>query len=284
MRIDSHQHFWRLSRGDYGWLNGENFPKIARDFLPDDLAPLLKGATIDKTILVQAAPSEAETGFLLEVAHATPFVAGVVGWSDFDALDTADRIASLAANPTLVGLRPMIQDIAETDWMLRTELAPALNAMQRLDLRFDALVKPPHLPALAEFLHRYPDLAVVIDHGAKPDIAGRELEHWAMLMRHIAKNSNARCKLSGLAFQAGPDWSAHGLKLYVDVLLECFGPSRLMWGSDWPVLNEVGDYESWLAACETLTEQLTASEREEVFGGTAADFYGIGKRRRGALA
>jgi len=275
MRIDSHQHFWQLSRGDYGWLNVENFPKITRDFLPGDLAPLLKRAAIDKTILVQAAPSEAETAFLLELARATPFVAGVVGWVDFDAPDAADRIASLAANPTLVGLRPMIQDIADTEWMLRPELASALAAMQRHDLRFDALVKPPHLPALVEFLHCHPDLAVVIDHGAKPDIAGLELEHWAMLMRCIAKNSNARCKLSGLAFEAGPGWNAQALKRYVDVLLDCFGPSRLMWGSDWPVLDEVGDYEGWLAACETLTEHLTAGEREEIFGGTAATFYRI---------
>jgi len=282
MRIDSHQHFWRLSRGDYGWLNAASFPKITRDFLPDDLALSLKRAAIDKTILVQAAPSEAETAFLLELAHATPFIAGVVGWIDFDEQDVADRIASLAANSALFGLRPMIQDIADTEWMLRPELAPALEAMQRHDLRFDALVKPPHLAALAEFLHRYPDLAVVIDHGAKPDIAGLELEHWAMLMRHIAKNSSAKCKLSGLAFEAGPGWNAQGLKLYVDVLLECFGASRLMWGSDWPVLNEVGDYESWLTACETLTEHLTAGEREEIFGGTAATFYGIGRRRRGA--
>ena len=282
MRIDAHQHFWRLSRGDYGWLNAAGFPKITRDFLPDDLAPSLKRAAIDKTILVQAAPTEEETVFLLQLAQATPFVAGVVGWVDFERHDAAERIASLAANSALVGLRPMIQDIAETEWMLRPELAPALEAMQRHALRFDALVKPPHLPALAEFLDRYPDLPVVIDHGAKPDIASLELEHWAMLMRHIAKNSNARCKLSGLAFEAGPGWNAQGLKLYVDVLLECFGPSRLMWGSDWPVLNEVGDYESWLAACETLTEHLAPSEREELFGGTAASFYGIGARVRGA--
>jgi L-fuconolactonase len=282
MRIDAHQHFWRLSRGDYGWLTAASFPKIARDFLPEDLTPSLKRAAIDKTILVQAAPSEAETAFLLELAHATPFVAGVVGWVDFDAPDAADRIASLATNSALVGLRPMIQDITDTEWMLRRELAPALQAMQRHDLRFDALVKPPHLPALVEFPDRYSDLAVVIDHGAKPDIAGLELEHWAMLMRHIAKNSSATCKLSGLAFEAGPGWNAQSLKPYVDVLLECFGPPRLMWGSDWPVLNEVGDYESWLAACETLTEHLTPTEREQIFGGTAARFYGIGRRRRGA--
>jgi L-fuconolactonase len=275
MRIDAHQHFWKLSRGDYGWLNAKDFPKIARDFLPVDLAPLLAEANIERTILVQAAPSEAETAFLLELAHQTPFVAGVVGWVDFDAADAPDHIAALAADSALVGLRPMIQDIGDVEWMLRAELAAAFDAMQRYRLRFDALVKPQHLPALVEFLERHDELAVVIDHGAKPDVAGHDLDHWAMFMRQIARNSHALCKLSGLAFEAGPGWSAQRLKPYVDVLLECFGPSRLMWGSDWPVLNEVGDYASWLSACETLTKRLTAEEREQIFGTTAATFYGI---------
>jgi L-fuconolactonase len=275
MRIDAHQHFWKLSRGDYGWLNAKDFPKIARDFLPLDLAPLLAEANIERTILVQAAPSEAETAFLLELAHQTPFVAGVVGWVDFDAADAPDHIAALAADSALVGLRPMIQDIPDVEWMLRAELAAALDAMRRHRLRFDALVKPQHLPVLVEFLERHDELAVVIDHGAKPDISGLGLDQWAMLMRRIARNSHALCKLSGLAFEAGPGWRAQGLKPYVDVLLECFGPSRLMWGSDWPVLNEVGDYASWLSACATLTSELTAEEREQIFGTTAATFYGI---------
>ena len=275
MRIDAHQHFWKLSRGDYGWLNAKDFPKIARDFLPADLTPLLAEANIERTILVQAAPSEAETAFLLELAHQTPFVAGVVGWVDFDAADAPDHIAALAADTALVGLMPMIQDIGDVEWMLRAELAAALDAMQRHRLRFDALVKPQHLAALVEFLERHDELAVVIDHGAKPDISGLGLDQWAMFMRRIARNSHALCKLSGLAFEAGPGWSAQGLKPYVDVLLECFRPSRLMWGSDWPVLNEVGDYASWHSACETLTKHLTAEEREQIFGTTAATFYGI---------
>ena len=220
MRIDAHQHFWRMDRGDYGWLTPKDHPKIARDFSPAELAPLLAAGRIDKTVLVQAAPTEAETQFLLELAAATPFVAGVVGWVDFEAPDAAARIARLSANSRLVGLRPMIQDIADVEWMLRPELAPALDAMQRGDLCFDALVKPRHLPALAEFLDRYPDLAVVIDHGAKPDIAGSGLDMWATYIRHIAKSSKAFCKLSGLASEAGPGWSAATLKPYVDVLLE----------------------------------------------------------------
>lgn len=275
MRIDAHQHFWRMDRGDYGWLTPKDHPRIARDYSPADLKPLLEAAKIDKTVLVQAAPTEAETQFLLDLAAATPFVGGVVGWVDFEASDAASRIARLAANPKLLGLRPMVQDIADDEWLLRSNLAQAFDAMQRAKLRFDALVNPRHLPALAEFLERYPDLPVVIDHGAKPDIAHAGLDMWATYMRHIAKNTKVFCKLSGLASEAGPGWSAATLKLYVDVLLESFGPRRLMWGSDWPVLNEAGDYASWLAACEALTKHLSPSGREAIFGGTAAQFYGL---------
>lgn len=275
MRVDSHQHFWQIARGDYGWLTAADHPKIARDYLPHDLAPLLAAGKIDRTILVQAAPTEAETGFLLELANTTPFVAGVVGWIDFDAAGATEKIARLANHPKLVGLRPMIQDIPDSEWMLRTQLAPALAAMQANELCFDALVTPRHLPALAAFLERYEGLSVVIDHGAKPDIAGAGLDVWSTSIRRIARTSRALCKLSGLATEAGPDWNAQILKPYVDVLLESFGPARLMWGSDWPVLNEVGDYGGWLGAAETLIQQLSSTEREQIFGTTAATFYGI---------
>ncbi|MEI9988744.1 MAG: amidohydrolase family protein [Rhizomicrobium sp.] len=272
MRIDAHQHFWRLDRGDYGWLTAKDHPRIARDFLPADLAPLLSAAKIDKTILVQAAPSETETHYLLELARAAPFVAAVVGWIDFEAADAPTRIARLCANPKLMGLRPMLQDIADEEWILNPAFARVFDAMQRGKLRFDALVTPRHLPALAELIDRYPDLAVVIDHGARPDIAKGELEVWKPYIRHIAAETNAYCKLSGLASEAGPGWTAETLKPYVDVLLDSFGPERLMWGSDWPMLNETGDYASWLGACIALT---AAPDREAIFGGTAAKFYGV---------
>ena len=275
MRVDSHQHFWQIARGDYGWLNAADHPKIARDYLPRDLAPLLAAGNVDCTILVQAAPTEAETDFLLELANGSPFVGGVVGWIDFDAAGAADKVARLASNAKIVGLRPMIQDIADAQWMLRAQLAPALAAMQKNELCFDALVTARHLPALVEFLERNEELDVVIDHGAKPDIANDGLLVWSTLMRRIARTSNAVCKLSGLPTEAGPDWNAETLKPYIGVLLESFGPSRLMWGSDWPVLNEVGDYLGWLNAAETLTKHLSSSEQEQIFGGTAASFYGI---------
>ena len=275
MRIDAHQHFWKVARGDYGWLTVAEHPKIARDFLPADLSPLLALAGIDKTILVQAAPAVAETEFLLEIAAATPFVAGVVGWVAFDAPDAASQIARLAAHGKLVGLRPLLQDMPDEEWVLRPALAPAFDAMLRGDLCFDALVKPLHLPALTEFLERHENLPVVIDHGAKPDIAGHGLDLWATYVRHIGRNSHALCKLSGLVSEAGPGWSAETIRPYVDVLVDSFGPSRLMWGSDWPVLNEVCDYAGWLDLAETLTGQLTSSERDAIFGGNAASFYGL---------
>jgi L-fuconolactonase len=275
MRVDAHQHFWKVSRGDYGWLTPEAFPILYRDYLPQDLAPDLATAAIDRTILVQGAQTIAETEFLLDVAAATPFVAGVVGWTDLAAPDAPEQIERLAAPGRLVGLRPMLQDLADDAWILHADLAPAIRAMQRLGLRFDALVHPRHLPNLRRFIERFPALPVVIDHGAKPDIARGEIDVWARDMRTIAASGPVVCKLSGLATEAGPDWTAATLQPYVEVLLEVFGPDRLMWGSDWPVLNVAGSYAGWLEAAGSLTAHLSADERDAVFGGTAVRFYGI---------
>ena len=276
MRIDAHQHFWRPSRGDYGWLTQQAHPAICRKFLPQDLAPLLADAGIERTVLVQAAPTVAETEYLLGLAAETTFVAGVVGWADFEAVDAPKQIEGLAANPKLLGLRPMLQDLDDDAWILRPAIAPALDAMQAAGLRLDALVAPRHLPHLARFLAVRPDLKVVIDHGAKPDIAGDALDGWAAQMRAIATDTGAWCKLSGLVTEAGGQWTEESLKPYVDALLGSFGPSRLMWGSDWPVVNEAGGYAAWHSAAAALTEDFSQDERDQVFGGAAQAFYGIG--------
>jgi L-fuconolactonase len=275
MQIDAHQHFWRVGRGDYGWLTPDAHPAICRDFGPDDLAPLLAGAGVTRTVLVQAAPTERETEFLLAIAHATPFVAGVVGWADFEAPDAADRIHAMAADKALLGLRPMLQDLDDDAWIARPDLAPALDAMTGAGLRFDALVTPRHLPHLARFLASRPDLKVVIDHGAKPNIAASALTGWADAIRAVASDTGAVCKLSGLVTEAGDGWSGERLKPYVDVLLGAFGPARLMWGSDWPVVNEAGGYMAWRATAEALTAHLSDADRALIFGGTAAAFYGV---------
>lgn len=275
MRVDAHQHFWKIDRGDYGWLDPAQVPHLCRDFMPDDLAPLLAKARIDRTVLVQAAESVAETEFLLALAEATPFVGAVVGWVDFTSPEAPDEIARLAQNPKLAGLRPMLQDLADADWILREEVQPAIRAVLENGLRLDALIKPRQLPAIRRLLDRYPELQVVIDHGAKPQIAAGVIEPWAGHMRAVARDSRAFCKLSGLATEAAPGWGVETLRPYVDVLLEAFGPSRLMVGSDWPVLTGNGDYVGWLAAAETLTAGLTRTDQALVFGGTATRFYGL---------
>jgi len=274
MRVDSHQHFWLLARGDYGWLTSE-VAAIHRDHTPTDLEPLLRAARIGRTVLVQAAPTAAETDFLLRLAETTPFVAGVVGWVDFEADDAAHRVAALAARPKLVGLRPMIQDLADDRWMLGAAIRPAVAAMADEGLTFDALVKPRHIPILGEFAARYPALDIVIDHAAKPDIATGGFDDWARDIRDLAAETRLVCKLSGLVTEAAPGWSAQTLRPYVDVLVEAFGADRLMWGSDWPVLNLNGDYAAWMAVAEQLLAGLSETEREAVFGGTASVFYGL---------
>jgi L-fuconolactonase len=276
MRIDAHQHFWRPSRGDYGWLTREAHPAICRELLPQDLAPLLEDAGIEATVLVQAAPTVAETEYLLSLAAETTFVAGVVGWADFESADAARQIETMASNSTLIGLRPMLQDLDDDGWILRPAITPALDAMQTVGLRLDALVTPRHLPHLARFLSARPDFKVVIDHGAKPAIASGEIDAWATQMRDIAGAAGAYCKLSGLVTEAAPHWREEDLRPYVDVLLESFGPSRLMWGSDWPVVNEAGGYAAWRSAAEALTVGSDHAERDMIFGGAAQAFYGIG--------
>ena len=274
MRVDAHQHFWRIARGDYGWLTPE-LPNLYRDYLPEELAPLLAKGGIDRTVLVQAAESVAETEFMLGLAETTPLIGGVVGWVNFASAQAPAEIERLARNPWLKGMRPMLQDLADADWILRDDVQPAIRATSANGLRFDALIKPPQLPAIRRLLDRYPDLPVVIDHGAKPRIIDGEIDDWAGHMRAIARDSRALCKLSGLATEAAPGWTVETLRPYVDVLLDAFGPSRLMFGSDWPVLTENGDYLGWLAAAEALTARLSDADKARVFGATAAAFYGI---------
>jgi len=274
MRIDSHHHFWRLARGGYDWLTPD-LGAIVRDFEPADLSPLLAANGISETIVVQASASEAETGFLLDIARHTDFVAGVVGWVDLAASDAPERIAVLAANGYLKGLRPMLQDIADDDFILSDAVAPALAAMMDHGLRLDALVQPRHLPILVTLRQRWPQLPMVIDHAAKPDLSRAGHSAWARDLAAVATDGVTCCKLSGLVTEAGPGWSLDTLAPFVETLLDLFGPQRLMWGSDWPVLTLAADYAQWLAACETLLERQSEAVRAAIFGDTARRFYGL---------
>jgi L-fuconolactonase len=272
MRIDAHHHLWTLVRGDYGWLTPELAP-IYRDFSLADLTPHLSAAAIDGTILVQAAPTEGETAFLLDIADNADVVRGVVGWTDFDAADGEVRIDALAERKLLVGLRPMVQDIPDDDWLLRPELAILLAAMARHDLIFDALVLPRHLPRLLHVVDSHPDLQFVLDHCAKPRLSTGEIATWRRDIALLAERPNIVCKLSGLSTEAAPNWQIVDLRPAVDHVLGCFGPQRLLWGSDWPVVNLAGGYERWFAATQILLANLSADEKEAIFGGNAARTY-----------
>jgi L-fuconolactonase len=271
--VDSHQHFWRLDRGDYGWLTPA-LTSIYRDYLPGDLAPQLARAGVGSTIAVQAAPTVAETRFLLQLAREHSFIAGVVGWVDFESPAAVDAVGELASDVNLVGLRPMIQDIPDPEWMLRQEFDPVFEAMIDHGLVFDALVKPQHLPALRELSARYPELRMVLDHAAKPPLATGNIVAWKRDIAALAEASDIVCKISGLVTEAGKA-DAPTFVECVDHLLEIFGPRRLMWGSDWPVCELVCSYERWQSVSSILINRLSFAEREQIHSAVARKTYGI---------
>ena len=305
MRIDAHQHFWRLADRVGAWPPPE-LAAIHRDFAPQDLLPLLQAAGVGGTVLVQSLPTAADTAFLLDLADRHAFVRGVVGWADLKAPDAAAQIGALARHPRLVGLRPMLQDLPD-DWLDDPALDRAVAAMQMHGLCFDALVRPPQLPALWRFARRHLDLPIVIDHAAKPAIVEARLQPWGDDMARLAMLPQVHCKLSGLLTEAGSGpplgndspsadeyigrspagiraglgaarrsaWSA--LQPYVHEVLRCFGVRRVLWGSDWPVLNLAGDDGAWLALCQVLLDRfdppVDTTARAALFGGNAQRFY-----------
>ncbi len=275
-RIDAHQHFWSLARGDYTWLNAEANPALGpihRDFQPADLRPLLKARGVGGTVLVQAAATVAETDYMLALADKNDFIRGVVGWVDLIAPDAVATIERLARHSAFKSVRPMLQDLPDPAWISTAPIGPAVQALVRLGLRFDALVKTPHLPHLLAFAQRHPALPIVIDHAAKPDMAHHEFSTWRALMAPLAALPQVHCKLSGLVTEIGPQWRIDTLRPYVDAVLELFGPQRVMWGSDWPVLNLAADYSRWAEATDALLQNRTAEQRDAVLGGNAIRFY-----------
>lgn len=271
--VDAHHHVWSLVRGDYAWLTPQLAP-IYRDFDLRDYAAVAPTGTI--SVLVQAAPTVAETRFLLDAARSSAGRArAVVGWVDLEADDAIDALSALCADPLLKSVRPMLQNIEDARWILRPSVARALAALPALGLRFDALVKPPQLPALVQMLEGNPDLRMVIDHGGKPQIAAGRWEPWAGLMRAAAAHPHVHCKLSGLVTEAAPDWTLDTLRPYVDQLFDCFGAGRMLWGSDWPVVELNGGFARWRAATDGLLSGLDSASRNAVLGGNARRFYGL---------
>jgi L-fuconolactonase len=272
--IDAHHHFWQVARGDYHWMSPAE-PVLYRDYGPDDLAPLLRKAGVDRTVLVQAAQTEAETAFLLALAERTDFVAGVVGWLDFEAADFEAKLDRLARRPKFVGLRPMLQDLDDDAYILRPAVLKNLAALAERGIALDILTFPRHLGPLAKALEQVPGLRGVVDHISKPAIVGNGFAAWADAFRHIAGFPAIFCKVSGMVTEADHDaWRPADLKPYVEHALTSFGAERLIFGSDWPVCLLAASYAEVLNALRSILDpQLSADEQAAVYGGNAVKFY-----------
>jgi len=248
---------------------------LARVYGPRDLEPHLLATAIDQTVLVQAAATVEETEYMLGIADASPRIAGVVGWIDFENQEHAYHLRRLAKHPKFLGVRPMIQDIPDTDWMLREDIQWAYELIIECDLTFDALGFPQHLANFLTLFTRYSDMRFVIDHCMKPQIRNHSEDsftHWADGMSRLADQTTAYCKYSGLVTESD-GWSLERMRPYVEHLLKVFGSDRLMWGSDWPVCRLEASYDAWHSAARALTADLSKAAQDRIFGGTAKEFY-----------
>jgi L-fuconolactonase len=276
MRVDSHQHYWKVGRGDYHWMS-PSMPALYRDFLPNDLLPMLREQRIDKTIVVQAAHTLAETEFLLALAANEDSIAGVVGWLELDSVSFPEQFDTYRKRSKFAGIRPMLQDIAEDDWILRPRVLESLQVIAESHFPIDLLVYSRHLPHILKMLEVVPTLRAVVDHLAKPDIHAGIMDPWKSLLRELAQHQNLHCKLSGMITEANiKNWKANDFRPYVDHALECFGVDRLMYGSDWPVCLLAGSYAQTV---NLVQELLGVSESDpgsiKIFGTTAIRFYGL---------
>ena len=275
MRIDSHQHFWTYSAAAYPWI-GQGMERLARDYLPPDLAPLLAAEAIDGSVAVQARQSVEESRWLLHLASTHPLVKGVVGWVDLRSDQVGDDLEALAADPKFVGVRHVVQDEPDPRFVLGEVFLRGLRQLGRHGLTYDLLLYPHQLPAAIELVALLPDQPFVVDHLAKPRIATGEIAGWEQDIRAIARHANVCCKVSGMVTEAvRRGWKQSDFAPYLDVVLEAFGPERLMVGSDWPVCLLAGEYADVAAIPREYFAGLSSAERALIHGGTATRFYGL---------
>ena len=268
-RIDAHQHFWHYDPVEYEWIDG-SMAALRRDFLPADLEPELRAAGFDACVAVQARQTLEETRWLLELADGHPFIAGVVGWADLQAPDLRAQLEPFAGRPKLVGLRHIVQAEPDDRFLLQPEFLRGVAALRDFGLAYDILIYPRHLPAAVEFAQRLEGHRLVLDHLAKPDIRGREIQEWRRHLRALAACGHVMAKLSGLVTEAdGRAWTPEGMRPYLDVAFECFGYERLMIGSDWPVCTVAADYGRTMRVVTDYMRGRPSREQEAVLGGNA---------------
>jgi L-fuconolactonase len=276
IRVDAHHHIWDLRARRYTWLEPPANASIHRSFSFGDLTPLCAAAGIDRSVLVQTIHDEAETREFLAAADASALAAGVVGWTDLTSPVIRDRLAELREAPggdLLVGVRHGVQG-EDADWLDQPDVRRGLAALADAGLPYDLLITPKHLDSAVATVRAIPELTFVIDHLAKPPIRTGEIGPWEQQMRALAAEPNTCCKLSGMVTEADWDsWTVEDLRPYADVVLDAFGPARVMFGSDWPVCLLAAPYADVAAAARELTSHLSAAEQADVFGGAAARAY-----------
>ncbi|MFL6214162.1 MAG: amidohydrolase family protein [Blastocatellia bacterium] len=271
--IDSHQHFWQVGRFDYAWMSADN-ETLCRDYLPDDLEPILKDCGVRRSVLVQASNSLAETRWLLELAEHHEFIAGIVGWVDLRSPQVEEQIAAFASHPKFKGVRHLIESEPADDWLVQPEVLRGLDALASRGVAYDLLVHTRHLRHVLTVAERCPNLRLVIDHMAKPPIASGEINEWSREMKIVAQIPGLHCKLSGLVTEADhAQWTRAELTPYVECALEWFGPQRMMIGSDWPVCLLAASYDHALDAYRELLAGLNEHERQAILADNAARFY-----------
>jgi L-fuconolactonase len=275
MRIDAHQHFWKLSEPfDYRWLDKPEHRPICRDCMPADLEPLLAAAGIERSIFVQTQHDLGENRWALDLADRHDFLAGVVGWIELASPACEEQLVEFRRHPKFVGVRHITQDEPDDDFIVRPEILRGLKILEKHGVPFDLLFYAKHLRHAATLGRLLPDLPMVIDHLSKPRIRERRFDDWHAELRAAAACPNVYCKLSGIVTEADwHRWSVAELRPYVDAALECFGTERLMFGSDWPVCELAATYADWHVAAVEMLRGLSSAEREDVFGETARRFY-----------
>jgi len=273
MHIDAHQHFWRYERWEYGWID-DSMAALRRDFLPADLKPELERSGFQGCVAVQVRQSLEETQWLLELTERAPFILGVVGWVDLRSPRLRFELESFAGNSKLVGVRHIVQSEPDERFLLQPDFLRGIATLEEFDLAYDILIYPRHLPVAAEFVARFPRHRFVLDHLAKPPIKSGAVDSWALGIRELAYFPNLFCKVSGLVTEA--DWQAwkpEDMGPYLDVAFECFGPSRLMIGSDWPVCTVAAPYSQVMDVVKNYISKYAAEEKNAVLGGNAAKFW-----------
>jgi len=273
MRIDAHQHFWHYDPTHHVWMT-EAMAALRRDYLPDELSPLLRATGFDGTIAVQARQLLQETEWLLALAERHPWVQGVVGWVDLCSAELPAQLERLAPHPKLVGVRHVVHDEPDDRFMLRPDFRRGIGRLREFGLTYDLLLFPRHLEVAVTLVDEFPEQPFVLDHLAKPAIRDGLLSPWKEDLERLAERPNVFCKLSGMVTEARwNEWKPGDFRPYLDVVVEEFGPERLMIGSDWPVCTLAADYRSALGLVLDYVAALSADARAGILGGNCARFY-----------